>query len=60
MSKLLTVDDLRTQLRLSRTTAYQPVHQIKHTKIGRRILVAEEDLQEYFKQNSTNPKNNPK
>ena len=60
MPKLLTVDDLRTQLSLSRTTAYQLVHQIKHTKIGRRILVAEEDLQEYLKQNSTSEKNNSK
>ena len=52
MPKLLTVEDLTKELGISRTTAYQIVRQIKHSKVGRRILIAEEDLLEYLHQNS--------
>ena len=48
MKKYLTMEDLKQILGISRTTAYQLVHQIRHTKIGRRILIAEEDLNDFI------------
>ena len=48
MPKLLTVEDLTKELGISRTTAYQIARQIKHSKVGRRILIAEEDLLDYL------------
>ena len=44
----LTVEDITRELGIGRTTAYQLIRKINHTKIGRRILVAEEDLLEYL------------
>ena len=52
MPKLLTVEDLTKELGISRTTAYQIAHQIKHSKVGRRILIAEEDLLDYIEKNT--------
>ena len=46
-SRFMTVQDVIQELGISRTTAYQIVRQIKHTKVGRRILIAEEDLLDY-------------
>ena len=46
--KFLTVEDITRDLGIGRTTAYQLIRKINHTKIGRRILVAEEDLLEYL------------
>ena len=46
--KLLTVDDICAMLEIGRTTAYQLVKNMKHVKIGRRILVPENELQEYI------------
>ena len=50
--KFLTVEDITRDLGIGRTTAYQLIRKINHTKIGRRILVAEEDLLDYLHQNS--------
>ena len=44
----LTVEDITRELGIGRTTAYQLIRKINHTKIGRRILVAEEDLLDYL------------
>ena len=56
MSKnLLTIDDLCDMLEIGKTTAYQIVKNIKHIKIGRRILVPETELQIYIQNHlSTN------
>ena len=49
MSKtLLTVDNLCELLGIGKTTAYQIAKNIKHIKIGRRILVPETELQIYI------------
>ena len=60
MPKLLTVEDLTKELGISRTTAYQIVRQIKHSKVGRRILIAEEDLLEYLEKNTQFQQDNTK
>ena len=46
--KLLTVDDICEMLEIGKTTAYQLVKNIKHIKIGRRILVPEDEIQSYI------------
>ena len=56
-SRFMTVQDLTLELGISRTTAYQLIRKINHIKIGRRILVAEEDLLEYLHQNSQDKDN---
>ena len=56
MTKLLTVDDLKDYLGISRATAYKLIHNVKYIKVGRRILVAEEDLLEYLQQITENEK----
>ena len=43
-TKLLTINDLCQTLGIGKTTAYQLVKQMKHVKIGRRILVPEAEL----------------
>ena len=45
--KLLTIEDLCKQLGIGKTTAYKIAKSIKHTKIGRRILIPEETIEEY-------------
>ena len=62
-SRYMTVQDLTHELGISRTTAYQLIRKINHTKIGRRILVAEEDLTNYLQKHTeirsnTNQNNN--
>ena len=52
MPKLFTIEDLTKELYISRNTAYKLAHQIKHNKIGRRILISEEDLWEFLEKNS--------
>ena len=52
MPKLFTIEELTKELYISRNTAYKLAHQIKHNKIGRRILIAEEDLRDYLAKNS--------
>jgi excisionase family DNA binding protein len=51
-SRFMTVQDLTQELGISRTSAYQLIRKVNHTRIGRRILVTEEDLLEYLHQNS--------
>ena len=52
MSKLFTIEDLTKELYISRSTAYKLARQIKHNKIGRRILISEDDLRDYLEKNS--------
>jgi len=52
MPKLFTIEDLTKELCISRNTAYKLARQIKHNKIGRRILIAENDLRDYLEKNS--------
>ena len=42
MSKLFTIEDLTKELYISRNTAYKLARQMKHNKIGRRILISED------------------
>lgn len=58
--KYYTVEDLIQTLGIGRTTAYQLVKKLNHTRIGRRLLISEEDLQSYLSRNTEireNPKN---
>jgi excisionase family DNA binding protein len=62
-NRFMTVQDMTQELGISRTTAYQLIKKIKHTKIGRRLLVTEEDLLDYLQKhtevrNSLNQNNN--
>lgn len=52
MPKLFTIEDLTKELYISRNTAYKLARQIKHNKIGRRILISETDLRDYLEKNS--------
>jgi len=52
MPKLFTIEDLTKELYISRNTVYKLARQIKHNKIGRRILIAENDLRDYLEKNS--------
>ena len=45
---LLTIEELCRTLGIGKTTAYQLVKQMKHVKIGRRILVPEAELLSYI------------
>ena len=42
--KLLTIEDIINALGVGRGTAYKIAKAIKHTKVGRRILVEEQEL----------------
>ena len=62
-NRFMTVQDMTQELGISRTTAYQLIKKMKHTKIGRRLLVTEEDLLDYLQKhtevrNSLNQNNN--
>ena len=57
MPKLFTIEDLTKELYISRNTAYKLARQMKHNKIGRRILISEDDLREYLEKNSQNLEN---
>ena len=48
MNNLLTIEDLCRILGIGKTTAYQLVKEMKHVRIGRRILVPEDALNEYI------------
>ena len=50
--KLLTVEDISRMLGLGKTTVYQLVRQLKHVRLGRKIYVAEEDLNDYIESHS--------
>ena len=49
-TNLLTIEDLCRTLGIGKTTAYQLVKEMKHVKIGRRILVPEEELNAYIRE----------
>jgi excisionase family DNA binding protein len=49
---LLTVEDVANALGICKTTAYQLIREIRHIRIGRRILVSEADLIDYLKKHS--------
>jgi excisionase family DNA binding protein len=56
--KLLTVEDISVLLGIGKTTAYKLVREMNHTKIGRRILISEDELCNYIKTHSTVPPEN--
>lgn len=56
LPKLLTVEDVSVLLGIGKATTYQLVRKMKHVRIGRRILVNEEDLHSYIEEQS---KSNP-
>lgn len=56
LPKLLTIDDICQTLGIGRTTAYKLIKDINHTKIGRRILVSEDDLIDYIRSHSNSSK----
>lgn len=45
---LLTVEDISRMLGIGKTTVYKLVKQLKHIRIGRKIYVAEEELNHYI------------
>ena len=49
-TKLLTVADLCDRLHIKQTTAYQKIKnkEIKAFKVGKKILIREEDLQNFL------------
>ena len=47
--KLLTIEDITDMLGVGRGTAYKIAKAIKHTKVGRRILVEEQVLLDYIR-----------
>ena len=47
--KLLTIEDITNMLGIGRGTAYKIAKAIKHTKVGRRILVEEQVLLDYIR-----------
>lgn len=51
VSRLLTVTDLCDLLHIKHTNAYAKIRtkEIKSYKIGKKILIREEDIQEYLK-----------
>ena len=50
--KLLTIEDITDMLGVGRGTAYKIAKAIKHTKVGRRILVEEQELLDYIRNHS--------
>lgn len=49
--QLLTIEELCSRLGIGKNTAYQLAKSIKHIKIGRRLLVSEQDLNDYLEKN---------
>ena len=45
---LLTVEDITQKLGLGKTTVYKMIKKLKHIRLGRKIYVTEEDLNEYI------------
>lgn len=56
--KLLTVEDISALLGIGKTTAYKLVREMNYAKIGRRILVSENELCNYIETHSTVPSEN--
>ena len=52
-TQLLTVEEICALLGIGKNTAYQLAKNVKHVKIGRRLLVSEQDLNEYIEKNMT-------
>ena len=52
MPKMITIDEMTRLLGIGKTTAYKLVRQMKHVKIGRRILIEEADLMHYIEKYS--------
>ena len=50
-NKFLTVSELCSELRISKTTAYKLLqnNSIKSLKLGKKILIDQEDLNDYIK-----------
>ena len=46
-NKLLTIEEICAELGIGKTTAYKLVKNMKHVKIGRKILVPENELEAY-------------
>ena len=47
MEKLFTIEELCSQLGIGKNTAYALAKNIKHIKIGRRILIPESEVKKY-------------
>jgi excisionase family DNA binding protein len=45
---LLTVEDIAQKLGLGKTTVYKMIKKLKHIRLGRKIYVTEEDLNDYI------------
>ena len=48
-TKLLTIEEICAELGVGKNTAYKLVRNMKYVKIGRRILVPEDELEAYVK-----------
>jgi excisionase family DNA binding protein len=46
-NKLLTIEEICAELGIGKTTAYKLVKTMKYVKIGRRILVPENEVEAY-------------
>ena len=46
-NKLLTIEEICVELGIGKTTAYKLVKNMKYVKIGRKILVPENELEAY-------------
>ena len=49
-TKLLTIEKICAELGVGKNTAYKLVRNMKYVKIGRRILVPEDELEAYVEQ----------
>lgn len=49
-TKLLTIEEICAELGVGKNTAYKLVRNMKYVKIGRRILVPENELEAYVEQ----------
>jgi excisionase family DNA binding protein len=56
--KLLTVEDISVLLGIGKTTAYKLIREMNYAKIGRRILVSEDEISNYIKTHSTDHSEN--
>ena len=48
-TKLLTIEEICAEFGVGKNTAYKLVRNMKYVKIGRRILVPEDELEAYVK-----------
>jgi excisionase family DNA binding protein len=49
-TKLLTIEEICAELGVGKNTAYKLVRNMKYVKIGRRILVPDNELEAYVEQ----------